>query len=90
MACSPLGVNLFSDKEHQPELNWDKWLATVKLAIMVKDNIQEDNLLQLRPESENLDYPTETHYETPLSDETTAKKKQREQRNVKRQTDWQN
>ena len=90
MARSPLGVNFFWEKGHQPEIEWEKWLATVKLAIMVKENIQVDKLLQPRPESEDLDYPTEPHYEPALPDETTAERRQREQRNVKRRTDWQN
>ena len=90
MGRSPLGVNfLGQDNGHQPELDWEKWLATAKLAIMLKDNIQVDKLLQPRPESEDLDYPTEPHYEPALSDETTAKKRQREQRKVTRRTDWQ-
>ena len=46
MARSPLGVNFFWDIGHQPEIEWEKWLATVKLAIMVKENIQVDKLLQ--------------------------------------------
>ena len=90
MARSPLGVNFFWDKGHQPEIEWEKWLATVKLAIMVKENIQVDKLLQPRPENEEHEYPTEPHYEPALSDETTAERRQREQRNVKRRTDWQN
>ena len=57
---------------------------------MVKDNIQVDKLLQPIPESEDLDYPTEPHYDPALSDETTAEKRQRQQRNVKRRADWQN
>ena len=57
---------------------------------MVKENIQVDKLLQPKPESEDLDYPTEPHYELALSDETTAKRRQREQRNQKRRTYWQN
>ena len=55
-----------------------------------KKNIQVDKLLQPRPENEELDYPTEPHYEPVLSDETTVERRQREQRNVKRRTDWQN
>ena len=90
MARSPLGVNFFWDKGHQHEIEWEKWLATVKLAIMVKENIQVDKLLQPRPENEELDYPTEPHFEPALSDETTAERRRREQRNVKRRTDWQN
>ena len=84
MARSPLGVNFFWDKGHQPELEWEKWLATVKLAIMVKENIHVDKLLQSRPENDELDYPSEPHYEPALSDETTAERRQREQRNVKK------
>ena len=58
---------------------------------MVKENIQVDKLLQPRLENEELDYPTEPHYEPALSDETTAaERSQREQRNVKRRTGWQN
>ena len=57
---------------------------------MVKENIQVDKLLQPRPENEELDYPTEPHYEPALSEETTAERRQREQRNVRRRTDWQN
>ena len=90
MARSPLGVRFFWDKSHQPELDREKWLATVKLAIMVKEIIKVDKLLQSKPENEELDYSTEPHYEPALPDKTTAERGQREQRNVKRRTDWQN
>ena len=49
-----------------------------------------DKLLQPKPEKEELDYPTEPHYEPILPDETTAERRQREQRNVKTRTDWKN
>ena len=68
MARSPLGVNFYWDKGHQQELDWDKWLSTAKLAIMVKDNIQVEKLLQGKPESEDQDYPAQPHYETPQPD----------------------
>ena len=90
MARSPLGVNFYWDNGHQPELDWDKWLSTVKIVIMVKDNIQVEKLLQPKPESEDLDYPAQPLYEPPQPDETTAERRQREQRNQKRKTDWQN
>ena len=48
-----------------------------------------DKLLQPKPESEDLFYPSEPYCEPALSDETTAEKRQREQRNQKRRTDWQ-
>ena len=59
MALLPLGVNLNWDKGHQLELDWEKCLATVKLVIMVKDNMQADKLLRTKPEREELDYPQE-------------------------------
>ena len=89
MTRSPLGVNLYCDKGNQPELDWKNWLSTVKLAIMVKDNIQVEKSLQPKSESEDLDYPAQPHYEPPQPDKTTAKRRQREQRNQKNKTDWQ-
>ena len=68
----------------------NKWLSTVKLAIMVKDNIQVEKLLQPKLANEDLDYPAQPHCEPQQPDETTAEKRQREQRNQKRRTDWQN
>ena len=53
LARSSLEVNFFWDKGHQTELDWDKLLSTVKLAIMVEDDIQVDNLLRPEAESEN-------------------------------------
>ena len=47
-------------------------LSTVKLAVMVRDSIQVEKLLQPKPESEYLDYPTQPHYDPALSDETIA------------------
>ena len=41
---------------------------------MFEDNIQVNKRPQPRPESEDLDYPTQPHYEPRLSDETTAEK----------------
>ena len=74
MARSPLGANFYWDIGHQPELDWDKCLSTVKLAIMVKDNIQIEKLLQPKPESKDLDYSAQPHYESPQTDEQTRKK----------------
>ena len=52
---------------------------------MVKDKIQVEKLLLPKPGREVLDYPAQQHYEPPQSDETTAKKRQREQRNQKKE-----
>ena len=57
---------------------------------MVKNNFQVEKFLQPNPESEDLDYPSQPHYEPPQSDERTAETRQRKQRNQKRRTNWQN
>ena len=90
IAKSPFGVTLFWDKGPEPNITWEKWFSTAKLAIMPKESIQVDKLLRPRPTSAELDYPQEPIYEPTTSDETTAEKIQREQRNIKRKVDWQN
>ena len=90
IAKSPIGVTLYWDNGPQPNIVWEKWFETVKLAITAKENIQVEKLLRPRPQSAELDYPHEPCYEPPTSDETTAEKRQREQRNIKRKVDWQN
>ena len=90
IAKSPIGVTLYWDNGLQPNIVWEKWFETVKLAITAKENIQVEKLLRPRPQNAELDYPHEPLYEPPTSDETTAEKRQREQRNIKRKVDWQN
>ena len=90
MAKSPIGVTLYWDNRPQPNIVWEKWFETVKLAITAKENIQVEKLLRPKPQNRELDYPHEPMYEPPTSDETTAEKRQREQRNIKRKVDWQN
>ena len=90
MAQSAIGVTLYWDNGPQPNIVWEKWFETVKLAITAKENIQVEKLLRPGPQNAELDYPHEPLYEPPTSDETTAEKRQREQRNIKRKVDWQN
>ena len=90
MAKSPIGVTLYWDKGPQPNIVWDKWFETAKLAITAKENIQVEKLLRPNPQNRELDYSHETMYELPTSDERAAEKRQREQRNIKRKFDWQN
>ena len=79
---SPIGVALLWEKGAQPTTTWEKWITTTKLAISAKENIQEEKLLRPKPTAEELDYPKEPIYEPALPDETTAEKRQREQRNI--------
>ena len=87
---SPIGVALFWEKGAQPVTTREKWITTIKLAISAIEKIQVERLLRPRPTWEEVDYPQEPIYEPALPDETTAEKRQREQRNVKRKVDWKN
>ena len=90
MAKSAIGVTLYWDKGPQQNIVLEKWLETVKLAIIAKENFQEDKIIRQKPENGEIDYPNELMYEPPTADETTAEKRQTEQRNIKREADWQN
>ena len=86
MARSPIGLSLFLDKGPQPNMVWEKRFSTAKLAIIAKESIQVDKLLRPRLTNADLEYPQEPIYEPPTSDETTAEKRQKEQRNIKKLT----
>ena len=90
MAKSPVGLTLYWVNGPQPNIVWEKWFERVKLAITAKENVQVEKLLRPKPHNRELDYPHEPMYEPPTADETTAEKRQREQRNIKRKVDWQN
>ena len=87
---SPIGVALLWEKGAQLKTTKEKWITTTKLVISAKENIQVEKLLRPKPTAEELDYPKEPNYEPALTDETTAEKRQREQRNIKRKVDWKN
>ena len=40
IAKSPIGVTLYWDNGPQPNIVWEKWFETAKLAITAKENIQ--------------------------------------------------
>ena len=90
LSRSSIGVALFWEKGAQPTTTWEKWITTTKLAISAKENIQVEKLLRPKPRVQELDYPQEPIYQPALPDGTTAEKRQREQRNIKRKVDWKN
>ena len=45
IAKSLIGVTLYWDNGPQPNIVWEKWFETVKLAITAKENIQVEKLL---------------------------------------------
>ena len=85
---SPIGIALFWEKGALPTTTWEKWITTTKLS--AKENIQVEKLLRPKPTAEELDYPHEPICEPALPDETTAEKRQRIQRNIKRKVNWKN
>ena len=90
LSRSPIGVALFWEKGAQPTTTWEKWITTTKLSISGIENLQVEKLLRPKPTVEELGYPQELIYEPALPDETTAEKRQREQKNIKRKVDWKN
>ena len=70
MAKNLIGVTLFWYKGPQPNMVWEKWFSTAKLAIFTKESIQLDKLLSPRPTSSKLGYPQEPIYEPPTLNDT--------------------
>ena len=62
-AKTPLGVNPFWESEAKPTIEWKQWFSTLKMAIMVRDSIEVDKLLRLKPQPTDLFYPTLHTYE---------------------------
>ena len=60
------------------------------MANMAQDNLVVDKLLKLKPNRAELFYPTLPTYEEPFEGETVDEERQREQRNKKREVDWEN
>ena len=60
------------------------------MAIMARDNLQNDKLLKLKPTRTKLHYPPLPTYEEPFDGEKVDEERQRDQRNEKRKVDWEN
>ena len=86
---TPLGVPVFRETGANPTTEWTTWFGTLKMAIMARDNLQDDKLLKLKPTRAEL-YPTLPTYENALEGETKDEERQREQRNERRKVDWEN
>ena len=66
-----------------PPLTWDKWTQQWKLALLVKEGIQLDNLLNNPPTA--VTYPPEPIYEEPVENHTQATERDRKIRNQETQ-----
>ena len=71
-----------------PPLTWDKWTQQWKLALLAKEGIQLDNLLNDPPST--VTYPLEPIYEEPVENHTQATERDRKVRNQQLKVNWQN
>ena len=71
-----------------PPLTWDKWHQQWKLALLAKEGIQLDNLLNDPPAA--VTYPPELTYEEPVENNTQATERDRKVRNKQLKVNWQN
>ena len=66
---TPLSIELFWERPtSDPPIRWEKWRIQVKLAILARENITLDTLLQLKPTHVRL--PVEPKYEMAIEDAT--------------------
>ena len=86
---TPLHVDAFWEKPNAtPPLTWDKWTQQWKLALLAKEGIQLDNLLNDPPTA--VTYPPEPIYEEPVENHTQATERDRKFRNQQLKVNWQN
>ena len=84
---TPLHVDAFWEKPTAtPSLTWDKWTQQWKLALLAKEGIQLDNLLNDPPTA--VTYPPEPAYEEPVENHTQATERDRKFRNQQPKVNW--
>ena len=86
---TPLHVDAFWEKPTAtPLLTWDKWTQQWKLALLTKEGIQLENLLNDPPTA--VTYPPEPSKEEPVANHTQATERNRKIRNQQLKVNWQN
>ena len=86
---TPLHIEAFWEKPTAtPSLTWDKWTQQWKLALLAKEGIQLDNLLNDPPLT--VTYPSELTYEDPVENHTQATERDRKVCNQQLKVNWQN
>ena len=86
---TPLHIEAFWEKPTAaPSLTWDKWTKQWKLALLAKEGIQLDNLLNDPPST--VTYPPVPTYEDPVENHTQATERDRKVRNQQLKVKWQN
>ena len=84
---TPLSIEPFWERPtSDPPIRWEKWRIQVKLAILARENITIDTLLQPKPTTVRL--PVEPKYEMPIEDTTDEAERERRIRNNQLKLQW--
>ena len=86
---TPLGIETFWGKPSaDPPLKWEKWQMQAKLALLAKENIALDTLLEPKPETVQL--PLEPIYENTITGSLAQSERERLARNAQLKMNWEN
>ena len=84
---TPLSIEPFWERPtSDPPIRWEKWRIQLKLAILARENITIDTLLQPKPSTVRL--PVEPKYEMPIDDTTEEAERERRVRNNQLKLQW--
>ena len=84
---TPLSIEPFWERPtSDPPIRWEKWRIQLKLAILARENITIDTLLQPKPSTVRL--PVEPKYELPIDDTTEEAERERRVRNNQLKLQW--
>ena len=87
---SPVGVPLYWESGANPPQEWLSWLSTFNLAVMAKENLHVDQLLQLKPTLADFFYPTVQSYEEVIEGVNEEETRKRHISNERQRVDWEN
>ena len=84
---TPLSIEPFWEcPTSDPPIRWEKWRIKVKLAILARENITLDILIQPKPTTARL--PAEPKNEIPIEDATNETERDRQFRNSQLKLQW--
>ena len=84
---TPLSIEPFWERPtSDPPIRWEKWRIQVKLAILARENITIDTLLQPKPTEVRLQ--AEPKYEVSIEDATEETERDRRIRNNQLKLQW--
>ena len=84
---TPLSIEPFLERPtSDPPIRWEKWRIQVKLAILARENITLDTLLQ--PKTTMVGLPAKPKYKMPIEDATHEMERDRQIRNSQLKLQW--